>query len=191
MRPCRRWDILSRHSPFQVWVGEVEFYEGSYLGWIVVTVLLLGGSSYFGGGYWYNSRSRGLRGIAALPHRQFWIEVAGLVEDGVNFTRETVHGCRHAPPTFERIYRRAPATTRTVYRTPRRLGSAVANASSYGDCVAADHMSLRVVNEASANGMDQEFCHRPFRLVGTYIVALEYTHMRASHSPMHWSPVLA
>jgi hypothetical protein len=101
--------------------------------------------------------------------------------------------CRHAPRLHfaERIYRRAPATTRTVYRTPRRLGSAVANASSYGDCVAADHMSLRVVNEASANGMDQEFCHRPFRLVGTYIVALEYTHMRASHSPMHWSPVLA
>ena len=27
-----------------------------------------------------------------MPHRQFWIEVAGLVEDGVNFTRETVHG---------------------------------------------------------------------------------------------------
>ena len=92
MRRSRRWDILSRHSQFQVWVGEVQFYESSYFGWIIATVLLLGGFSYFGGGYWYNSRSRGLRGAAALPHRQFWMEVAGLVEDGVNFSRETVHG---------------------------------------------------------------------------------------------------
>lgn len=92
MRRPRRWDILSRHSQYQLWVGEVQFYESSYFGWIIVTVLLLGGFSYFGGGSWYNSSSRGLRGAAALPHRQFWMEVAGLVEDGVNFTREIVRG---------------------------------------------------------------------------------------------------
>ena len=88
----RRWDIKSRHSQFQVWVGEVQFYETTYLGWIIVAVLFLSGSSYFGGGYWYNSRSGGIRGAAALPHRQFWMELIGLVEDGVNFSRETLHG---------------------------------------------------------------------------------------------------
>ena len=89
---CRRCDIVSRHSKYQVWVGEVQFYESSDVGWVITGILLLGGCSYFGGGYWHNSRSRGLRGVAALPHRQFWMELAGLVEDGMNFSRETLRG---------------------------------------------------------------------------------------------------
>jgi hypothetical protein len=83
---------VSRHSQYQLWVGEVQFYESSDVGWVITGMLLLGGCSYFGGGYWHNSRSRGLRGVAALPHRQFWMELAGLVEDGMNFSRETLRG---------------------------------------------------------------------------------------------------
>ena len=38
-------------------------------------------------GVLHNQRAHGLRGAQAIPHRQFWRELGGLVEDGVGFVR--------------------------------------------------------------------------------------------------------
>ena len=45
-----KWNFKSRHSEWQVWVGEVEWHEASVWGWVVVGVVLLGGGGYVGGG---------------------------------------------------------------------------------------------------------------------------------------------
>lgn len=42
---------------------------------------------YIGGGVGYNIKAKGVTpGLSALPHRELWINVAGLVVDGVVFT---------------------------------------------------------------------------------------------------------
>ena len=43
----------------------------------------LGGAVYFGGGYLHGKRTRGARGVQALPHAQHWLALHGLVSDGV------------------------------------------------------------------------------------------------------------
>ena len=60
------------HSPIpSVWGGS----------FLLVIAVVCGG--YFGGGYAINVRKRGKTGMQALPHHQVWVEVAGLVKDGL------------------------------------------------------------------------------------------------------------
>lgn len=92
-----RWDITTRHSEWQVWVGEVQFFEVSNWGWYLVGALLAATASYVGCGYIYNTRSKGMaHGAAALPHRHFWLDVAGLVQDGIQYSRERLNGTTHS-----------------------------------------------------------------------------------------------
>ena len=50
-------------------------------------VVGLGGAVYFGGGYLHGKRTRGARGVQALPHAQHWLALHGLVSDGVALIR--------------------------------------------------------------------------------------------------------
>ena len=50
-------------------------------------VVGLGGAVYFGGGYLHGKRTRGARGVQALPHAQHWLALHGLVSDGVALVR--------------------------------------------------------------------------------------------------------
>ena len=45
------------------------------------------GVAYLGGGIAYNSQVGGKRGLAALPHRPFWLELRALCFDGWYFTQ--------------------------------------------------------------------------------------------------------
>ena len=60
-------------------------YECSALAWHFLAVLGLCVGGYLIGGSLYVQRTTGARGRASLPHRQFWLEVAALVRDGVAF----------------------------------------------------------------------------------------------------------
>ena len=50
-------------------------------------LLLVVGVAYLGAGIAYNSQVRGKRGLAALPHRPFWLELRALCLDGWYFTQ--------------------------------------------------------------------------------------------------------
>ena len=50
-------------------------------------VVGLGGAVYFGGGYLHGKRTRGARGVQALPHAQHWLALHGLVSDGLALVR--------------------------------------------------------------------------------------------------------
>jgi len=50
-------------------------------------LLLVVGVAYLGGGIAYNSQVGGKRGLAALPHRPFWLELRALCFDGWYFTQ--------------------------------------------------------------------------------------------------------
>jgi hypothetical protein len=40
---------------------------------------------YLVGGAYYNKTTKGMRGLEALPHRDFWRELPGLVKEGTIF----------------------------------------------------------------------------------------------------------
>ena len=47
----------------------------------------LAAGAYLGGGGAYRFHKLGVRGLDVVPHQSFWIELRGLVEDGVAFAR--------------------------------------------------------------------------------------------------------
>jgi hypothetical protein len=59
-----------------------------------VAVVLLGGGAYFAVGAAINSRA-GRRGLAAVPHLPMWLELKGLVEDGVALSTGVRHGAHN------------------------------------------------------------------------------------------------
>ena len=87
-----KWEISSRHGGYQAWVGEVEFYGTSDWGWSVITILFASTAVYLGVGMGRNFRVDGSTGLAALPHRAFWLEAKALVADGVLFSRRRLRG---------------------------------------------------------------------------------------------------
>ena len=54
-------------------------------GWSVVALLAGATALYVGLGMLHGSQVKGRRGWEALPHREFWVEARGMVEDGVRF----------------------------------------------------------------------------------------------------------
>jgi len=42
---------------------------------------------YVGGGFYYNTKTKGAEGIQAVPHLEFWKTMPGLVKDGVTFSQ--------------------------------------------------------------------------------------------------------
>jgi hypothetical protein len=87
-----KWTIHSRHSQWQVWVGEVQFEEQSAWGWWLIGLLVFGSAGYFGGGALYNRQTRGLRGAAAVPSRRELAGLAALVVDGLELTKARLRG---------------------------------------------------------------------------------------------------
>lgn len=57
--------------------------------WVFNLCVLLGAVCYLAGGYLYNSKRHGLSGCEALPHRDLWRELPGLVKDGCIYSWET------------------------------------------------------------------------------------------------------
>ena len=60
---------------------------GSSWGGPVLIVMLCGAAIYFGGATFYFSKSPGAKASfwENMPHREFWLDVPGLLRDGVNF----------------------------------------------------------------------------------------------------------
>ena len=57
-------------------------------GWTLVLVIAIGGALYVGGGVLHNHKVKQLPlGAAALPHREQWLALRGLVADGCTFTQ--------------------------------------------------------------------------------------------------------
>ena len=54
---------------------------------VLQVLLLVVGVAYLGGGIAFNSQVGGKRGLAALPHRPFWLELRALCFDGWYFTQ--------------------------------------------------------------------------------------------------------
>ena len=56
-------------------------------GWHVVA-LFAALSGYLGAGYAHAAKTKGVRGMSAVPHASFWRELHGLVEDGVRYSKQ-------------------------------------------------------------------------------------------------------
>ena len=60
---------------------------GSNWGWSVIITLMVCSALYLGGGVAYAHKTQGVPiGPEALPHREFWSAVLGLVRDGATFS---------------------------------------------------------------------------------------------------------
>ena len=73
-----------RHSN---WGYKAVIHTESAWGVAFLTVVVGSAALYFGAGYVYNSRTGGAAGVHALPHARYWVELHGLVSDGVAYTR--------------------------------------------------------------------------------------------------------
>lgn len=56
------------------------------LGWTVTFLAIVGVMGYLAIGMTIEHRRTGAKGIAALPHRRFWLGMYGLVRDGLHFS---------------------------------------------------------------------------------------------------------
>jgi hypothetical protein len=56
-------------------------------GWIFTILLMVFAGLYVGGGIAYGQRSGRGQGFAAHPHRHRWVELHGLIRDGLGWTR--------------------------------------------------------------------------------------------------------
>ena len=74
------------------WVGASgNLGPSSNWGWALILTLLIGGSVYVLGGIAHAVKVKGEpAGLGALPHQQFWTELAGLVVDGAGWTKARV-----------------------------------------------------------------------------------------------------
>lgn len=61
--------------------------QGCSGGWSLVVLLLGGLGMYVGGGAAYRRKMLHASGKEMIPHLGFWLEVKGLVDDGVAFAR--------------------------------------------------------------------------------------------------------
>ena len=61
--------------------------QGCTGGWTVVALLLGGVGMYVGGGAAYRRKTLRATGKEMIPHLAFWLDVEGLVQDGVAFAR--------------------------------------------------------------------------------------------------------
>lgn len=66
--------------------GVLPLAISTNLGWTLTWFVGLGGLAYVTVGMLMQNRRTGAKGMAALPHRTFWLQVHGLVKDGVQFT---------------------------------------------------------------------------------------------------------
>lgn len=61
---------------------------GGAWGMMFLIFFFLGSGMYAGGGVFYNVKTKGAEpGLQALPHREFWAMMPGLVKDGVTFSQ--------------------------------------------------------------------------------------------------------
>eukprot|EP00040_Diaphanoeca_grandis_P013632 m.68927 g.68927 ORF g.68927 m.68927 type:complete len:268 (-) comp24018_c1_seq1:153-956(-) len=76
--------------------NEVELHTSvETTGWVLIGVFFVGGLLYFIGGFVYNMKRKNLEGKEALPHKDFWFALPGLVKTGLRFSLAKVM-CREA-----------------------------------------------------------------------------------------------
>ncbi len=84
----------------QVWVGGA-INQGSESNWglAFIIALLVVSAVYVGGGLGYNIKTQGMPlGPQALPHRERWVELGGLVVDGAGFVKAVVRAKVYSAP---------------------------------------------------------------------------------------------
>ena len=73
---------------------------------------------YFGAGGVYNSRTQGTTGVHALPHARYWVELLGLVSDGMAYARNG--GRRTTRSEYRPVERVRPKPDRSRQRSSRK-----------------------------------------------------------------------
>eukprot|EP01052_Picozoa_sp_SAG31_P009804 SAG31_NODE_524_length_14529_cov_23.084130_3_plen_200_part_00 len=63
-------------------VAEIAFFAPNSWGWTLIAIILLGSIGYISVGMAIKFRS-GKHGLKALPHLDMWLDLKGLVEDGI------------------------------------------------------------------------------------------------------------
>ena len=94
-------------------------------------LFFVGGALYAGGGFYYNTRTKGATGMEAIPNLEFWQTIPGLVKDGVVFSQAKYNekygdGQPAVMPPREEKGPPPPASagrTATSRRSPRRTSS--------------------------------------------------------------------
>lgn len=84
----------------EVWVGgAINQGPESNWGLAFIIALLVGSALYVGGGLVYNIKTQGMSpGPQAMPHRERWVELGGLVVDGALFVRAVVQAKVQSAP---------------------------------------------------------------------------------------------
>ena len=83
--------------------GVLPLAVSTNLGWTFIWFVGLGGMAYLTVGMTMQNRRTGAKGMSALPHRRFWLQLHGLVKDGVQFS------ATRAGVTLPAGYSRIPA----------------------------------------------------------------------------------
>ena len=76
----------------------------------------LGAAAYGGGGWLLNNKTKGLTGKEALPQLEFWLEVYGLVQDGLLFAQSRATGRGGGGKA-------GPGSLRKILQPPADIGS--------------------------------------------------------------------
>ena len=97
-RPLPRTPAPPAGGP--VWVG-AAVNEGPESNWGLgfIIALLVATTVYVGGGLAYNVKTQGMPpGFQAMPHKEVWVELAGLVVDGGVFAKALVQAKLNGAP---------------------------------------------------------------------------------------------
>lgn len=70
-------------------------------GWTILFLVSAFALCYIAIGYWYNNKTEGLTGFAALPHIEFWMSIPAYAITGCVFTIDTITSLiRNGPSSF-------------------------------------------------------------------------------------------
>jgi hypothetical protein len=116
-RVCNKGSVVVplRHSN---WGYKAVIHTESAWGMSFLTVVVGSAMLYFGVGYVYNSRTGGTTGAHALPHARYWVELHGLVFDGVAYARNG--GRRTARSGYRPVERVMPRSDSTTEKSSRK-----------------------------------------------------------------------
>lgn len=120
-------------------------------GWVIVTMLLLCFTAYISVGVVYGVQHRGQpRSLQAHPHYMSWMELRGLVHDGVRFTQSLATG--RARPASATRTRQMEGSTKGAKSSKNGRKDRMQNSSGSGAASAASGSSKKSKGSKSSKG---------------------------------------